>query len=236
MTTEVITYTLEGSTAVLRMDDGKANALSEVMITRLLEALSRAEQEASAVVLTGRVDRFCAGFDLKVMSAGPEGVRKLFLRGSGLLLKLSGLPMPLVLGCTGHALAGGAALLLTGDVRIGAIGPYRIGLNETTIGMPLPVLAVELARARLAPTELSRATLAAQIYTPEDAVKAGYLDEVRPAAEVLPRALEEAEKLGALSRQAYAATKQRLRGATHAHIEATLESDMDQLLAMFGGG
>ena len=49
MTTEVLKYALEGSTAVLTMDDGKANALSEVMITSLLDALTRAEKEASAV-------------------------------------------------------------------------------------------------------------------------------------------------------------------------------------------
>ena len=234
MTTEVLSYALQGTTAILRMDDGKANALSEVMISALLDALARAEKEASAVVLTGRIDRFCAGFDLKVMTAGPEGVRKLFLHGGGLLLKLFGLPMPLIIGCTGHALAGGAQLLLTADVRIGAMGPYRIGLNETTIGMPLPILGVEFARARLAPTELSRATLGAEIYTPENAQKAGYLDEVRPAAEVLARALEEAEKLGALSRPAYAATKQRLRGAIISHVEATLEADMNTLLSLFG--
>lgn len=234
MTTEVLKYALEGSTAVLTMDDGKANALSETMITSLLEALARAEKEASAVVLTGRAERFCAGFDLKVMTAGPEGVRKLFLHGAELLVRLCGLPMPLVIACTGHALAGGAQVLLTGDVRIGAIGPYRVGLNETTIGMPLPILGVEFARARLAVTELSRATLGAQIYTPEEAVKAGYLDEARPVGEVRGRAMEEAEKLGALSRQAYAATKQRMRGAMLAHVQATLESDMDALLSMFG--
>ena len=234
MTTPTLEYSLEGSTAIIRMDDGKANALSDAMITALLESLSRAENEASAVVLTGRVDRFCAGFDLKVMTAGTEGVRKLFVRGAGLLVKLFGLPMPLVIGCTGHALAGGAQLLLTGDVRVGAAGPYRIGLNETTIGMPLPILGVEFARARLAVTELSRATLGAQIYSPDDAVRAGYLDEVLPASEVMARALDEAHKLGALSRPAYAATKQRLRGKIISEVEATLDADLAALLSMFG--
>ena len=230
----ILTYTLEGSTAVLRMDDGKANALSEVMISSLLDGLSRAEKEASALVLVGRADRFCAGFDLKVMTAGPEGVQKLFLHGARMLVKLFGLPLPVVMACTGHAMAGGAQLLLTADVRIGAAGPYRIGLNETTIGLPLPVLGVEFARARLAPAELTRATLAAKIYGPEEAVKVGYLDEVLPAAGVLPRAMEEAAALGALSKQAYAATKQRLRGQVLAQVEATLESDMKSLLSLFG--
>ena len=93
MTTDVLHYTLEGTTAVVRMDDGKANALSDAMIEALVAALARAEKEASAVLLTGRPDRFCAGFDLKVMMSGPENAKALLKRGSDLLMKLYGLPM-----------------------------------------------------------------------------------------------------------------------------------------------
>src|SRR4051812_25286298 len=151
------------------MDDGKANALSDDMITSLLDALVRAEKEADAIVLLGRPDRFCAGFDLKIMMSGPENAKALLRRGSDLLLKLYGVPIPLVIGCTGHALAGGALVLLTGDARIGASGAFRIGLNEVSIGMPVPVMAMELARDRIPNTELARATLFAQIYGPEEA-------------------------------------------------------------------
>ncbi len=227
---EILTYTLEGTTAVVQMDDGKANALSDAMITALLAALSRAEKEAGALVLVGRPDRFCAGFDLKVMMSGPEAAKTLLGRGSELLMRLYGATIPLVIACTGHALAGGALVLLTGDVRIGAAGAFRIGLNEVSIGMPVPVLAMELARDRLVATELARATLMAQIYAPDTAAKAGYLDEVVPAADVLTRAKEEAVRLSALSQRAFAATKTRLRGKTIAHIHATLEDDMNNLL------
>ena len=213
------------------MDDGKANALSDAMIDALVGALARAEKEASAVVLTGRPERFCAGFDLKVMMSGPENAKALLVRGSDLLMKLYGASIPLVIACTGHALAGGALVLLTGDVRFGASGAYRIGLNEVSIGMPVPVLAMELARDRLVGSELARATLMAQIYSPDEAARVGYLDAVAPADEVLARAKEEAARLGGLSRGAYTATKVRLRGKTIAHIHATLDDDMKSLLA-----
>src|SRR5690606_18398454 len=145
-------------------DDGKANALSKPMIDALLAALARAEQEASAAVLVGRPERFCAGFDLRVMMSGPEPAKELLKAGSELLMKLYGATVPLVIACTGHALAGGALVVLTGDYRVGAAGAYRIGLNEVQLGMPVPVLAMELARDRLLPTELTRATLNAHIY------------------------------------------------------------------------
>jgi enoyl-CoA hydratase len=231
MVTQPLTYTLEGTTAVVRMDDGKANALTEAMIDALLDALARAASEASSVVLAGRADRFCAGFDLKVMTSGPEQARALLRRGSNLLMKLYGAPLPVVIACTGHALAGGALVLLTGDARIGAAGAFRIGLNEVAIGLPVPVLAMELARDRLAGAELGRATLQATLYDPEGAARVGYLDAVVAPEEVLPRAMAEAARLGALPRGAYAATKQRLRGATIDHVVSTLDDDLRTLLS-----
>jgi enoyl-CoA hydratase len=229
--TTPLTYTLEGTTAVVRMDDGKANALSMPMIEALEEALARAEREASAAVVVGRADRFCAGFDLKVMMSGPDAATALLGRGATLLMRLYGAKLPVVMAATGHALAGGALVLLTGDARIGAEGPYKIGLNEVSIGMPVPVLAMELARDRLAPGELLHATMEARIYDPTGAMFAGFLDEVVPADRVLPRAMEEAARLSALARTAYVATKTRLRQRTIAHILATFDEDVRSLLA-----
>ena len=230
VSTEPLSFTLEGTTAVVRMDDGKANALSVAMIDALLASLIRAEKEANAMVLVGRTDRFCAGFDLKVMMSGPDNAKALLRRGSDLLMKLYGLPIPLVIACTGHALAGGALVLLTGDVRIGAEGAFRIGLNEVSIGLPVPVLAMELARDRITATELGRATLESKIYGPDEAARVGYLDIAVPAGDVVARAMEEATRLGGLSKMAYGATKSRMRGKTITHIESTLEADMASML------
>ena len=230
-TTEPLSYTLEGTIAVLRMDDGKANALSDAMIDALVAALDRAEKEASAIVLVGRPDRFCAGFDLKIMMSGPDNAKALLRRGAALLMKLYGVSIPLVIACTGHALAGGALVLLTGDVRVGSTGAYRIGLNEVSIGMPVPVLAMELARDRISSSDLGRATLEATIYGPEDAARVGYLDVALTPEAVLPRAMAEATRLSGLARTAFTATKARLRGKTIAHILGTLEEDMASLMA-----
>jgi enoyl-CoA hydratase len=230
VTTEPLTYTLEDKIAIVQMDDGKANALSDSMIAALVAALARAEQEASALVLAGRPERFCAGFDLRVMMSGPEAATTLLRAGSELLMKLYGAAIPLVIACTGHALAGGALVVLTGDYRIGAAGAFRIGLNEVTIGLPVPVLAMELARDRLSKRALVQATLLAQIYDSEGALAAGYLDAVVPPDEVIARAKAEAVRLAALPRGAFRATKRRLRGATIDHITKSLDGDMQQIM------
>jgi enoyl-CoA hydratase len=227
---EPLTYSLEDSLAIVRMDDGKANALSVAMIDALLAALDRAEHEAKALVLAGRDERFCAGFDLRIMMSGPEHATALLTRGSELLMRLYEAKLPLVIACTGHALAGGALVVLTGDHRIAAAGAFKIGLNEVSIGLPVPVLAMELARDRLTKTELDRATLLAQIYGPDEACRAGYVDEVVPADQVLSRARAEAARLGALPAQAFRATKKRLRKATIDHIRSSLASDMTSIM------
>jgi enoyl-CoA hydratase len=230
VTTELVSYTVENKVAVIQMDDGKVNALSKPMIEGLLAALTRAEQEASAVVLAGRPEKFCAGFDLRVMMSGPDAAKDLLRAGSELLLRLYAATVPLVIACTGHALAGGALVVLTGDYRVGANGAFRIGLNEVAIGMPVPLLAMEFARDRLAPQELAHATLMAKIYEPETARQAGYLDAIVEPDQVLVRAKQEAERLGALARSAFRATKTRLRGASIAHIRASMEDDMRDLM------
>ena len=227
---EPLTYSVEDSVAIVRMDDGKANALSVAMIDALLAALDRAAREAKAIVLAGRDERFCAGFDLRVMMSGPEQATALLKRGSELLMRLYEAPLPLVIACTGHALAGGALVVLTGDVRIGAAGAFKIGLNEVAIGLPVPVLAMELARDRLVKTELHRATLLATIYAPDEAVRAGYLDEVVAPDQLMTRAKAEAARLGALPNGAYRATKARLRGTTAAYIRDSLDRDMASIM------
>ncbi|MEO7327405.1 MAG: crotonase/enoyl-CoA hydratase family protein [Minicystis sp.] len=230
MNDSLVSYSLEGSTAIVRMDDGKANALSAAMIEALLGALDRAEKEAKALVLTGRPDRFCAGFDLRSMMAGAEAATALLRQGSDLLMRFYGTPLPLIIASTGHALAGGALLLLTGDLRFAGDGPFKIGLNEVSIGLPVPILAMELARDRLVAAELGKATLMSKIYAPEEAELAGYLDRVVAREDLLAHATKEAARLGALPRPAYSATKERLRGATIHKVRSTLEEDLARLL------
>jgi enoyl-CoA hydratase len=227
----IASYTLEGPVATILMDDGKANALSDTMIAELGEALTRAEKEAQAVVLSGRPDRFCGGFDLKVMMSSPEAAQKLLRAGAALLMRFYGSPLPVVVACTGHAVAAGALLLLTADVRVGAGGDFRIGLNEVAIGLPVPVLAMELARDRLSRHELGHATLQAQIFDPAGAARIGYLDEVVPAGDLAARVQQHAAKLAAVSPLAYRATKRRLRGKTIQHIVSTLDEDLATILA-----
>lgn len=107
----------------------------------------------------------------------------------------------------GHALAGGAVLLLACDQAIAGSGAYKIGLNEAAIGIPLPAFVMELARLRLQPRSCIRALALGHSYSVEEAAHIGYLDEV-VATEFLPaRAQEQARLAARIPNLAYQQTK-----------------------------
>jgi enoyl-CoA hydratase len=217
------TVEITNDIALIRMDDGKANAINFEMIAALNDALDTAEAEAKAIVLAGRDGRFSGGFDLNAFaSLGAEGVYKLLDAGAELLLRLYGGPLPVVAACTGHAIAMGVFILNACDTRVGASGEYKIGANEAITGMQLPIFAMELSRDRLSPTHLTRAMVQGFIYNPESAVEAGYLDMLAEADKVEAKAMAVAGQLAQLPGTAYAWNKKSIRKGTLDRIRASL--------------
>jgi enoyl-CoA hydratase len=227
--TDVLTYRLEGSVGVLVLDDGKANVFNDTSIGAIHEALDRAEQEAGSVVLAGRPGRFSGGFDLSVMGSDVGAMQALVRSGAELLLRIWEFPRPVLVACTGHAVAAGAMFLLASDYRIGIEGAWSIGLNEIGIGMPLPVFAVEMARARLDPRAFTRATLHAELYDGAGAVEAGYLDEAVAADALLGRVMTKAKEMANFPASGYLPSKHRVRHALADYVRSSLAGDMAAL-------
>jgi enoyl-CoA hydratase len=223
-----VVTTVEDGVAVLRFDDGKVNALSYAALDALQAGLDRAEADADAVCLVGREGKFSAGFDLSVMTAGPEAARDLLRSGGDFIIRLYMHPQPVVAAVTGHALAAGALMVLACDVRIGADLPAKIGLNETSIGMPLPLFAVELAQDRLAAEARVRATLGAEVFDPHGAAAIGYLDRVAPAESAVEEAIAEARRLGQYASGPYALTKRTMRQPVLDRLRAAGGRDLEE--------
>jgi enoyl-CoA hydratase len=230
MTDEVVTTTVEDGVAVVRFDDGKVNVLSYAALDALDTALDQATAEAGAVALIGGKRAFSAGFDLSVMQAGLDKAMGLVSRGGEVIIRLFQHPQPVVAAATGHALAAGVLLLSACDVRIGADTTAKIGLNETAIGMSLPLFAMELARFRLTPRAMTQGTLLAETYGPRDAVEVGWLDQVLPAGQVEQAAIDEARRLGQLSAAAYAQSKALLHQPVLERIRAGADDDLANFL------
>ncbi|MEL7128279.1 MAG: crotonase/enoyl-CoA hydratase family protein [Pseudomonadota bacterium] len=217
-----LTFEIQDSVAHIQMDDGKANALGFDMIAALNEALDQGEAEAKAIIISGRPGRFSGGFDLSVMQHQPDKVGSLLNAGGHLLLRLFTSPRPVIAACSGHALAAGGLMLLSADTRIGIKGDFKIGLNETAIGMVLPIFGIELPAARLSPLHFTPAVIQGNLYDPESAMEAGFLDKAVAPDDLIQTAFEAAGLLSGLPQHAYHGNKLLIRKPAIDAIKASL--------------
>jgi len=223
----------DGTVVLITMDDGKVNALSKAAIADLTAAIDDAEQDPSVVaaVLAGREGKFSAGFDLNVMRSGDyAAIVDLVADGGDFVRHVYRTGLPVVAACTGHALAAGALTLLGCDLRVGARGPFKIGVNEVSIGMALPNWAMTICRERLSKRHLQRAVATARITDAEAAIDVGFLDIAVEPHDVVSRAIEEAAGFAALDRAAYAATMEHFRGDVARTMAAQIEADRESVL------
>lgn len=224
--TNLVDLSIADGVATIVMDDGKANALSPAMFAALNEALDRAEKEgAVAVVLAGRPGRFSGGFDLGVLRAGGPDAEGMLRSGFELAERLLGFPRPVVIACTGHAVAMGVFVLCSGDYRVGAAGEFKLLANEVAIGLTMPYPAVAILRHRLTPAAFDRAVVLSEPCTPAGAIADGWLDKVVAPGAVIEEAQRVAASFAALDPTAHANSKRRARAALLAEVRRGIEEE-----------
>jgi enoyl-CoA hydratase len=107
----VTTEAVDG-VVVVTIDDGKVNALSIEIIDGIRSGIAEATGRRQPLVLAGRAGCLSAGFDLNAINGGDTNlISTLFAKGADLYGDIVSAPVPVVVACTGHALAGGALLL-----------------------------------------------------------------------------------------------------------------------------
>jgi enoyl-CoA hydratase len=217
---ELTSYSLDGGVATIAMDDGKVNALSPAMLAELTSGFERAEGDGAVVVLTGRASTFSAGFDLRV---APESWPEMVTAGARLAERIMSFPRPVVAACNGNAIAMGAFLLLSCDYRVGVNGEHRIGLNEVAIGMTLPWFGIAIARHRLTRPYFDRCAITGAVLGSEEAMRAGFLDELVAREALSGAARRAADALAEINADAHAATKLRVRADAIADIREGIE-------------
>jgi len=208
-------YRFEHGKAHISLDDGKVNALGTAAIADLNDRLDQATQDqASAAIISGRPGMFCAGFDLKELRSEASAPDRLRVQLIDLVLRVFTFECPVVVACTGHALAAGAALLLAGDRRIGIDGAFKLGFNEASLGVSISAATVELARYRM-PMPWFESLISGTTFSPRGAQSAGLLDHVVDSdAELTQQAHEAAETLGHIPRDTFHEMRRLARAAT----------------------
>ena len=229
---KVITYTPEKNYAIITINNGKANAISHEVIDEINNGLNKAELDNKVVILTGQEGIFTAGFDLKVMTESPKSAKDLVTKGSKLSLRMLSFPQPIIVACSGHAIAKGGFLLLSADYRIGVEGDFKIGLNEVMIGMTMHFAGIAIAKARLSNVFLNRSVNNAEIYNPKQAITAGFLDTIVPQNQLIKTAIKTAEMFSKLNKKAHTETKLKLRKAHLDNLNLAIELDGNAVISI----
>jgi enoyl-CoA hydratase len=211
MSVKLATLTSEDDISIITLDDGKANVFSPDMIQDVNECLDKVPLESGALIITGRQGMFSAGFDLKIISAGDiQATMGMSLSGFKLLSRLFSFPRPILAACSGHGIALGTFLLCCCDYRIGVKGDFMIGANEMRTNMVIPIPILELINHRISSSHKYRAILGAEMYSIENGIDAGLIDEVVDPGNLMETAMLKAKDLASMGHPSYTLTKELL--------------------------
>jgi enoyl-CoA hydratase/carnithine racemase len=209
----MIVTTDHGEVRELRLNRAPVNALT----TELLSALRQAIEEAGsggvrAVVISGSPGFFSAGLDIRMLIGLDEAGIALLWRELYVLMKaLASSTIPIAAAITGHAPAGGTVIALFCDWRVAAQGDFKLGLTEVQVGIPLPPVILQALRRQVGARQAERLSVGGQVVSSEEALRAGLVDELVPAEQVVKRAVTWCQSLVALPSRAMQVTRQRAR-------------------------
>ncbi len=160
----------------------------------LLDALVNAVQIAPAngargLILSGGEKVFSGGLDVPyLMTLDKAGLMKCWSRFFDAARTIANAPVPVVAAIGGHNPAGGCVLALCCDYRVMARGQFRIGLNETQVGLAVPEAIQYLMRRVVGPQRAERLIVAGAMIESEQALEIGLVDVLSDAAHVVATA------------------------------------------------
>ncbi len=200
--------------ATLRLEGGKANAMSSALLDTIERTIDDFERgSASAAVLTGYERFFSAGLALpSLIDLDRPAMRAFIERFARSMMRVYACEKPIIAAINGHAIAGGCVLALMCDRRIIVDDPaVRIGLNEAQLGIGLPAVVIEPLRAQVPATSLVPIALEGKLFAPADAVAIGLAHAMVPVGDLMTLATAQASVLAANPSVAVGQIKRALR-------------------------
>ena len=187
----LVDLTFEGPLARIAMKRAdKLNALDRAMIDGLTDAgrAIEASRDARVAILSGEGKVFCAGGDIAAWGALPalEMWRDWTRAGHRAFEALARLRVPLIAALTGHAFGGGLELAAVADIRVAESG-IKLGLPESGLGMAPGWSGTQRLVRRFGPSVVRRMALAGAIFTAEEGLALGLVDEVTAKGDGITR-------------------------------------------------
>lgn len=193
-----------GEITEVRLAHKPVNALGPGLVRDLDTALNDAVASADAVVLSGMPGIFSAGLDVvELLPLRRNDIRAFWQAFFTLLDTIANSPIPVAAAITGHSPAGGALVGLMTDYRVMCRGKYRIGLNETRVGLVIAPLLQDSLAWLVGPRTAEKMIVSGALIGPEAALDAGLVDALEDDPEAtVQHAIGWCRELLALPRRA----------------------------------
>lgn len=204
----------------------KLNALDAAMVDAFIPLCRQIERsQARVVILTGEGRAFCAGGDIAAWrESGAEAFGRHWVRdGHAAFDALARLRQPLIAVLNGHALGGGLELAACADIRI-AEAHVKIGQPETGLGIIAGWSGTQRAVRRFGAQVVRRMALFGEVFTADQALALGLVDQVVASGEGLVAAEGVAQRVLSKGARASELTKMLINAAEGEERERVLES------------
>lgn len=222
----------EDGVAVLRIENGKVNALSTELL-RQLEGAAQAliDTPPGAVVVTGGDRVFAAGADIGEFG-GPDEARAIGAQFTRALGAVAEIPRAVIAAISGVALGGGCELALACDLRI-ASDRARLGQPEVLLGV-IPGGGGTQRLARLVgPARAKDLILSGRQVGAEEALRIGLVDRIAPAEEVQAEALAWAAELARGAVAAHGLAKRAIDRGLDVSLSAGIDLEQELFAQVF---
>eukprot|EP01137_Pigoraptor_chileana_P004590 Opistho-2@46431 len=180
--------------AVLTMNKKPVNSLNLELLTELGDTLKQLESDRSVrglILASNMKNIFSAGLDIMEMyKPKPDRLDKFWRSLQDAWIALYGTRLATVAAIEGESPAGGCMLAMSCDYRVMAQGGFKIGLNETKLGIVAPFWFIDVMTNTIGHRQSERLLELGAMVGTDEAMRIGLIDEVVAQEKVLTRARE----------------------------------------------
>ncbi|KAG5675603.1 hypothetical protein PVAND_005495 [Polypedilum vanderplanki] len=215
--------------AVLSLNKPPVNSLNKELFLALSDALILMETNNTRGVILSSTspNTFCSGLDInQLYNPDPNELRELASAIYECWLKLYGSSFPTAAALNGHTIAGGCFLAISADYRV-MCSNFKFGINEIKVGVEVPKIIIKTMERLMPRRELELALTCGKLYSTEEALKVGLIDEI---ANDKNESIQKSENFLNLFKNvpfhARSVTKQRMRKSELDFVRKNLEHNV----------
>jgi 3,2-trans-enoyl-CoA isomerase len=204
----------KGEIAIVQLSRGKVNALNDDLVEQMHRALSEMEAEDSirALILTGSGKFFTFGFDIpEFMNHSKDEFSRYLINFTNLYGRIFVFAKPVIAALNGHTIAGGCMIASACDYRLMVRGKAKISLNEISFGSTVFAGNTSILKYCVSARNAQKILYSGKMYTAEEALGLGLVDEVTSEDDLLVKAEATAMEFAAKDPVAFRGIKQILR-------------------------